>query len=140
LRLDPNLNEAHLIVSHGPLAGPVLARVVGMLAARADCPINRLDDALLIADAVAARAGSFSDDGRIGVLVTAEAATLELNIGPLRENGAQQLIAAAALPGVGNVLQRVSDELWPDRADGDGDGAGEYLRIRLAFKATRPIA
>ena len=29
----------------GPLVGPVLRRVVGMLAARADLPLDRLDDA-----------------------------------------------------------------------------------------------
>jgi len=127
--VDAGLNEAHLTVRHGPLAGPVLGRVVGMLAARADCPIDRLDDALLIADAVASRAGSYSDDGRIGVLVSAQTGAVELNIGPLQENGAQQLIASAELPGVGNVLERVADELLPERSNSNG----EYLRIRMAF-------
>jgi len=128
---DADLNEAHLIVRHGPLAAPVLGRVVGMLAARADCPIDRLDDALLVADAIAARAGSYSADGRIGVLVTAHTGAVELNIGPLHEDGAQQLIASAALPGVGNVLERVADELLPEHRNSDG----EYLRIRMAFGA-----
>ena len=40
----------------GPLVGPVLRRVVGMLAARADLPLDRLDDAVLVADLIAARA------------------------------------------------------------------------------------
>jgi hypothetical protein len=127
-------NEAHLAVWQGPLAGPVLGRVVGMLAARADCPIDRLDDALLIADAVAARAGLFSDDGRIGVLVTAAPGAVELNVGPLREDGARDLIASADLPGVGNVLERVADELAPD----EDASEGEYLRIRMAFGSLSP--
>ncbi len=63
---------------------PVLGRVVGMLTARADCPIDRLDDALLVADAIAAKAGSFSDDGRVNVRVTARSGTVELEVGPLR--------------------------------------------------------
>jgi hypothetical protein len=121
-------NEAHLAVRPGPLAAPVLSRVVGMLAARAGCPIDRLDDALLIADAVAASAGSFSDDGRIGVHVSAEPGGVELNVGPLRQDGARDLIASADLPGVGNILERVADELSPQRAT-----SHEYLRIRMAF-------
>ena len=63
---------------------PVLGRVVGMLTARADCPIDRLDDALLVADAIAAKAGSFSDDGRINVRVAVAAGSVELEVGPLR--------------------------------------------------------
>ena len=47
------VNQARLVVRHGPLVGAVLSRVVGMLAARALCPIDRLDDALLITDAIA---------------------------------------------------------------------------------------
>ena len=132
MSIESGLNEAHLIVRHGPLAGPVLGRVLGMLAARADCPIDRLEDALLIADAVAARAGSYSADSLIGVLVTAQTGAVELSIGPLREHGAERLIASAELPGVGNVLERVADELLPERSNSDG----EYLRIRMAFGPT----
>jgi len=131
---DGDSNEARLAVQEGPLAAPVLGRVIGMLAARAGCPIDRLDDALLIADAVAASAGAFSDDGRIGVHVLAETGLVELSVGPLRENGADDLIASAALPGIGNILERVADELAQDR----DDNAHEYLRIRMAFGTPRP--
>ena len=47
-------NEAVVRIRSGPLVGAVLGRVVGMLAARAQCPIDRLDDAILLTDAVAA--------------------------------------------------------------------------------------
>jgi hypothetical protein len=133
--VEPGTNEANVTVTAGPLAGPVLGRVVGMLTARADCPIDRLDDALLVADAVAAKAASFSPDGRVHVRVAVEFGSLELLVGPLRDDGASALVASAALPGVGNVLERVADELEFER---DGDGAGEFLRIRLAFDVQRP--
>ncbi|MBA3328241.1 MAG: hypothetical protein H0T43_08065 [Solirubrobacterales bacterium] len=123
-------NEALLTVCVGPLMAPVLTRVVGMLAARARCPIDRLDDALLIADAVAANATASAIDGRIAVRVTAELGSLELHVGPLRPRGASDLVAAAELPGVGNVLERVADEVTPEIAD---DGEDEHLRIRLGF-------
>lgn len=133
---EPVFNKVWVGVASGPLSAPVLGRVVGMLAARADCPIDRLDDALLVADAVAAKAGSFSDDGRIRAQVVARMGSVELHIGPLRDGGADGLIASAALPGVGNVLERVADEL--ERRQGDGGDDDEYLLIRLEFDAQRP--
>ena len=105
---------------------------MGILAARADCPIDRLDDALLIADAIAATAAHFAEDGRVNVRVVAERGAVELHVGPLRPDGADGLIASADLPGIGNVLERVADELEPQPAD---NGDGEYLRIRLGFGA-----
>jgi serine/threonine-protein kinase RsbW len=127
-------NTASVIVASGPLAAPVLGRVVGMLTARADCPLDRLADALRVADAIAARAASFSPDGRVHARVAVELGSLELLIGPLRPDGAEDLIASAALPGIGNVLERVSDELESER---DADDQHEYLRIRLAFDVQR---
>lgn len=131
---DPIFNQAWVGVASGPLSAPVLGRVVGMLAARSDCPIDRLDDALLVADAVAAKGGSFSDDGRIRAQIVARMGSVELQVGPLREGGANGLIESAALPGVGNVLEQVADELEP-RAGVDGE---EYLLIRLDFEAQHP--
>lgn len=126
---SPN-NEASVVLADGPLVAPVLSRVVGMLAARAQCPIDRLDDALLLADAVAAGGGAVALDGRIGVLVTAEPGSLELHVGPLRPQGAADLLAASELPGVGNVLQRVADDVTPHAVDGV-----EHVHIRLGFPA-----
>jgi len=131
---DPALNEATIGLAEGPLAAPVLGRVVGILAARADIPIDRLDDALLVADAVAAKAASFAEDGRVNVRVLAEPGGVELLVGPLRADGASGLIASASLPGIGNVLERVADEL-ESRPGLNGDD--EFLRIRLGFGAQR---
>ena len=127
-------NEAFVGLARGPLVAPVLGRVVGMLTARADCPIDRLDDALLVADAVSAKAGSFSEDGRVNVHVVARIGSVELRVGPLRPGGAEELIASAALPGVGNVLERVADVL----ASRGQDGTGDFLVIRIAFDAQGP--
>ena len=127
-------NEASVGLASGPLVAPILGRVVGMLTARADCPIDRLDDALLVADAISAKAGSFSDDGRVNVRVIARAGSVEMHVGPLRRGGAADLVASAALPGVGNVLERVADVLEPQQRDGSGD----VLVIRLGFDSQGP--
>jgi len=125
------VNEATLTVSRAELLGPVLGRVVGMLAARAQCPIDRLDDALLITDAVAAHAPRFSTDDRVRVVVRTDAESLEIVVGPLASGGTDGLVADATLPGVGNVLERVADEV--DKSPGEH---GEQLRIRVSFATT----
>jgi serine/threonine-protein kinase RsbW len=118
-------NEATLTVRRSELLGPVLGRVVGMLAARAQCPIDRLDDALLLTDAVAAHAPGHTSNGKVTVHVRAEPSGLSLRIGPLAAGGAEALVAAAALPGIGNVFQRVASDV---RAE------GAELLLRLAFR------
>jgi serine/threonine-protein kinase RsbW len=121
-------NEARVAVANGPLVGAVLGRVVGMLAARAQCPIDKLDDALLITDAVAAHAPRFSADDRVRVVVRTDDSALEIIVASLTKGGTEGLVADATLPGVGNVLERVADEV--DRSPGED---GEQLRIRVSF-------
>lgn len=119
-------NEAQILVRNGPLLGPVLTRVIGMLAARAQCPIDRLDDALLVADTVAAHSPDHAENGTVEVGLAAEEGLLELTVGALEPQGAQALLKDADLPGVGNVLERVADavEIRDD---------GQLLYIRLGF-------
>ncbi|HZO36258.1 MAG TPA: hypothetical protein VFB41_05210 [Solirubrobacteraceae bacterium] len=129
-------NEVRVALREGPLVGPVLSRVVGMLAARALCPVDRLDEALLLADAIAAHAPGHTLDGTLIVTVTTDADTIRLRVGPLREDGAEAVLADATLPGVGNVLERVADALVTERSD---NGNGEELRLEIAF-ASRSAA
>jgi hypothetical protein len=122
-------NEATIHVRNGPLLGPVLTRVIGMLAARAQCPIDRLDDALLVADTVAAHSPDHARNGTVTVGLAAGDGMLELTIGALRPQGAKAILADADLPGVGNVLERVADTV--EVREGARDG--EELYIRLGF-------
>jgi hypothetical protein len=122
-------NEAAVTVRKGPLVGPVLGRVVGMLAARAQCPIDRLDDAMLLTDAVAAHAPAHTTDAHIRVVVAADERSLELRVAAPGSGGARALLDDAELPGVGNVFTRVADEV---DARGSGDGPGELI-LRLRF-------
>jgi hypothetical protein len=122
-------NEAVIRVRTGPLVAPVLSRVVGMLAARAQCPIDRLDDAMLLTDAVAAHAPANSRNGHVEIAVRADDRQLELRVGGLRENGARGLVADGVLPGVGNVFEQVADEIVTKPGTDSED-----LVLRLTFR------
>lgn len=115
-------------IAAGPLVAPVLRRVVGMLAARADLPLDRLDEAILVADLIAGRAPSHVRDDEVRVAFEPGERSLSLVVGPLRSGGAHALVSDAAVPGVGNVIEQLADELTV-LPDGDDD----YLRVRLTY-------
>ena len=123
-------HEAVVRIRSGPLVGAVLGRVVGMLAARAQCPIDRLDDAILLTDAVAAHAPVHVRNDHVCVVVAADDERLELRVAELRPDGAQQLLADGDLPGVGNVFDRVADDVLT-RTGANGDGGELILRLNV---------
>jgi serine/threonine-protein kinase RsbW len=117
-------NTATVRVVDGPLVAPVLSRVVGMLAARAQCPVDRLDDALLVADAIAAHTPAHSSDGHVTVQLRTGDDGLELRVLDLAPDGGDGILADASLPGVGNVLERIADDVRV---------VGDSLVVRLSF-------
>jgi serine/threonine-protein kinase RsbW len=101
-----------------------------MLAARADLPVDRLDDAVLVADSIAAGAPAHAVDGRVTVQLVSDERMLELRVGPLKRGGGDAMLADAAVPGVGSVVERLVDDLWTIP-----EGEVEYLHLRLKFEA-----
>jgi hypothetical protein len=120
--------RADLSVAIGPLAAPVLGRVARAMAAKADLPFNRVSDATLIADAIAAHAPAAALDGHVRVNMEAGARRLELRVGPFEPGGARSVLEASALPEVGPVLERLADEVRVAADAGDGV---EHLIITL---------
>jgi hypothetical protein len=121
-------------IAAGPLVGPVLRRVVGMLAARADLPLDRLDDAVLVADLIAARAPAHVAAETVDVTLDPGVRTLSLRVGPLRPGGGHALIVDAAVPGVGNVIEQLADELTV----APGPDGAEFLHVTLAYADAPP--
>ncbi len=126
----PYESTASLRLATGPLVGPVLCRVVSMVLARADCPVDRLDDAMLICDALSAHAPDHAANGQLAFELSARAGGFELRLGELPERAGAQLVRDAVVPGVGNVLERMTDEL---RIEPAADGRGEQLVLGLVF-------
>ncbi len=123
-------STASLRLASGPLVGPVLCRVVSMVLARANCPMNRLDDAMLICDALSANAPDHVEDGRLSFALRAGEGRFELRLGELPGHAGEQLVRASVVPGVGNVLERMTDEL---RVEPSADGRHEELVLELRF-------
>lgn len=115
----------------GDLAMGVLPAVVAMLAARAEFPLDRLDEALLLTDAVAAHAPGRSGSGHVRLDLAVDADGLTFAVDGLQPGGAEGLLADAALPDVGAVLERIADDV---RTEIDGADA-ERLVLRMRYPA-----
>jgi serine/threonine-protein kinase RsbW len=122
-------NVTRVCVASGPLVGPVLWRVVSMVLARADWPVDRLDDALLVCDALCAHAPTYASDGRLTFSVEADEHEAELRIRELRSEGAAALVQDAILPVVGNVLERIAERV---SAEPEEHGKGSQLVLTLS--------
>ncbi|MGA8363445.1 MAG: hypothetical protein WB709_02875 [Solirubrobacteraceae bacterium] len=119
-----------LRVASGPLAGPVLNRVASMVLARAACPLDRFDDALILCDAISAYAPAHVRDSHLAYTLTAQEHAVELRVCELRTGGAAGLMDDARLPDVGNVIERYSERRHVEPAS---DGEGEELVLTIPF-------
>ena len=115
-------------VAAGPLVAPVLRRVVGMIAARADLPLDRLDDAMLVTDLIAERAQDHMVGSTVDLVVLPGERSLSLRIGPLRPGGGTALLEDSAVPGFDGVIEQLTDEISVAE-----DGGNEFLVLRLAY-------
>ena len=118
--------EEGVVVEAGPVVAPVVSRVISALAARAGLSVDRLSDAILIGDAISARAIDDFPSGRAQIAVVDGDRSIEVRIGPLREGASERMLAAMELPGIGGSLQALADEV---RTESGTDGERLLLRI-----------
>jgi hypothetical protein len=129
----PSLHEppdggARLRLAKGPLAGAVLGRVVSMLLTRADWPVDRLDDVMLVCDALSAHAPDYTGNGVVAFELTArEGGEVELSVEDLSPEGAEGILRDAMLPGVGNVLEKIPKSVSAEPTEG-----GSRLKLILS--------
>ncbi len=125
-RLVPEVTGTEIAVGRVELLEPVLARLVGALAARRDLSIDRVSDAVLITDAIAGAAPGRFADGCVRLALGESEKGLELRLGPMEKGAAGEIRRELAVPDLGGSLETLADELEIDQSD-DGD----YLIVRF---------
>jgi anti-sigma regulatory factor (Ser/Thr protein kinase) len=115
-----------LTVGGAELVAPVLARVIGALAARREVTIDRLADAVLVTDAISADAPAAFADGKVRIDVRDGDDGIDLRVGPMASGAGERLRKSLEVPSVG-TLEKLADELSVER-----NGNGDYLIVRFA--------
>jgi len=116
-----------IAVGQAELLAPVLARLVGALAARRDLSIDRVSDAVLVTDAIAVAAPGRFVDGCVRLGLDEGEDGLELRLGPMEAGGAEEIRGELDMPAVGGSLEALADGLAVEGSDD-----GEYLVVRFA--------
>ncbi|HEY0392327.1 MAG TPA: ATP-binding protein [Solirubrobacterales bacterium] len=131
----PMVAGTEIAVGRAELLEPVLARMVGALAARRDLSVDRVSDAVLITDAIAGAAPGRFVDGCVRLGLGESDEGLELRLGPMEKGAAGEIRRELDVPEVGGSLEALADEFVVDESD-DGD----YLIVRFAGFAGLPSA
>jgi serine/threonine-protein kinase RsbW len=122
-----------LRIAPASLSAAILNRVVTTVAARAGFSIDRVSDAQLVADALAAALAASLVDDCVSVVVELERGRVLLTVGPLRDGGSKAVLAGSSLADLGPIIERLVDGSSSDR-----DGSGEMLSLVMADR--RPPA
>ena len=137
---------AGLLIQPGPLVASVASRVTAILAARADFPLDRLADAVLVSDAISEHASDYISGSDVGLVIEDCEGSLDFRVGPLHEGGGEGLLREMEVPGLGQSLERLVDEVSVVRGDGipgtaESVADAEFLALRIGKShATTPAA
>jgi serine/threonine-protein kinase RsbW len=116
-----------VMVRSPELVAAVLGRALSALAARREIGVDRISDAMLLSDAISAKAPESFADRHVQVSIADREEGVELRIGPMKSGGAEELREGLELPAVGGSLESLADEL---RIESDEEG--DFLVIGIA--------
>lgn len=122
--------ELAMAITPGAMVRPVLARVIGALAARAEFSVDRLADTVLLGDAVSSSGSGDFADGRVGIFIKDGDGTLDVRVGPLVEGAGERLMAEMELPGQGSLRSLASSMEVTSGKTADG-GTAEFLEFEV---------
>jgi hypothetical protein len=124
------ITTSALTIAPANLARTVLPRILSVLAARAHFSTDRISDAQLVADSLAAHApGSLGAD-KLSLTVSVESRSLELCVGPLGAGSANRLILDSDVDGLGPVIEKLTDERRVASV-----GSSEMLELQLVDRS-----
>jgi anti-sigma regulatory factor (Ser/Thr protein kinase) len=123
----PDLTVGAELTVVDDLVGPVVSRVVSMLAARSDFSVDRLSDAVLLGDAISAFAPQGFDGGPVHLVIEDGDGSVNLRVGPMASGSGERLRRELEVPGLGASIERLADEVGVS-----SDDQGEYLTLKVS--------
>ena len=115
----------------GAAVRPVLARVLGAMASRADLPVDRLADSVLLGDAVSSHAPADFAEGQVAVSIKDGDRALDVRVGPLIEGGGERILAQMEIPG-GGSLRKLARSMEVTKGVASDGSSAEFLVFEIA--------
>jgi serine/threonine-protein kinase RsbW len=115
-----------MAITPGELVKPVLARVIGALAARAEFSVDRLADTVLLGDVVSSSGSAVFEDGRVGISIVDGDGNLHVRVGPLLEGAGERLLGEMDLPGAGS-LRSLASSMEVTKGETSAGDEAEFL-------------
>ena len=119
-----------MAITPGVMVKPVLARVIGALAARAEFSVDRLADTVLLGDAVSSSEGDAFSSGELGISIKDGDGTLDVRVGPLVKGGGERLMSEMDVPGGGTLRNLASSMEVTEGRTPEGEPA-EFLEFAV---------
>ena len=125
-------DELSMSIQSGDVVRPVLSRVIGALAARAEFPVDRLSDTMLLGDAVSAHPPEDFANGSVVITIREAEGELDVRVGPLVAGGAERLLSEMDVPGGQGSLRSLARSMEVTTERTDGDVPAEFVTIDVA--------
>jgi anti-sigma regulatory factor (Ser/Thr protein kinase) len=115
----------------GAAVRPILARVLGAMASRADLSVDRLADSVLLGDAVSSHAPADFTEGQVAVSIKEGEGALDVRVGPLIEGGGERILAQMEIPG-GGSLRKLARSMEVTKGVASDGSSAEFLVFEIA--------
>lgn len=126
LAVDPAPSGVSITASDDGLLPGALSRAVSAFAARHDLTVDRVSDAMLLAEAVSDLPAEAFADGHPSFELADGDDGIEMTVGPLAAGGSERLRAGLELPEAAGTLERLADSVAVVERVG-----GEYVAFRI---------
>jgi serine/threonine-protein kinase RsbW len=123
--------ELEIAMTPGETVKPVLARVIGALAARAEFSVDKLADTVLLGDAVSSSGADEFSGGRVAISISDRTGALGVRVGPLVQGGGERLMSEMEVPGAGSLRTLASSMDVTQGETPDGESA-EFLEFEVS--------
>ena len=124
--------ELELAITAGAEVRPVLARIIGALAARAEFSVERLSDTVLLGDAVSSHRAEDFPGGRLEISIKDGDGTLDVRVGPLVEGGGDRLLGQMDIPGGQGSLRALASSMEVRRGETRDGAPAEFLVFEVS--------
>lgn len=108
---EPRVGRAETLIASSNGGSDAIGPTLSMLAARLGFSVDRLSDLHLLGDVLASSVPGDHKGSPLSISIEEAEAALTLRVGPLDGGAANRILERTNLPGMGNALERIANDI-----------------------------